>query len=174
MAFQAVDAPMLLGARSFYRCYVLPPGLVRNSLHNLLNHHSIAMGLRSYFKPKKAPASIEGTPAGNADPPANSSAASAIDYSINASKVSLYNDEVQRDIIINFLFQKQCTGMWIQDVAGTSEGVILKQANNNFLTMPFTLHGSPLHNAIISLNAKVRESPPLLMVRQVLMINRLL
>ena len=109
--------------------------------------------LKSYFKPKKA---SEAAPGDHA-PEAQSSGVSTINVSVN-TKASLYTDEVQRDIILSYLFQKQCISMWIQDLAGSSEGVILKHARNEFLTMPLTLKGSPYHKAIISLNAKVAHS----------------
>lgn len=106
--------------------------------------------LKSYFKPKQAPE----VALGDRTPEVQSSGVSTINVSVN-TKASLYSDEVQRDIILSYLFQKQCISMWIQDLAGSSEGVVLKHARNEFLTMPLTLKGSPYHKAIISLNAKV-------------------
>ncbi|USW56169.1 Putative glycosyltransferase 2, nucleotide-diphospho-sugar transferase [Septoria linicola] len=109
--------------------------------------------LKSYFKPNKAPASINQVPSGEHSTELPSSGVSTINVSVN-TKDSLYSDEVQRDIILSYLFQKQCISMWIQDLAGTTEGVILKHARNEFLTMPITLKGSAFHYAMIALNVK--------------------
>ncbi|KAF2170004.1 hypothetical protein M409DRAFT_64391 [Zasmidium cellare ATCC 36951] len=108
------------------------------------------MGLRSYFRPKKAAASID-EDAGAV--PVSSSAASNSDVSMT-SKDTIYNDNVQRDIIVSYLFQRQCTSMWIQDVAGTTEGVILKRTNNDFLALPISLKGTMFQKAVMSLNTK--------------------
>jgi hypothetical protein len=115
----------------------------------------VIMGLKSYFKPHKAIATPEAVTPGNASTAPASSGVSAVDGFVS-HKTSLYSEETQRDIILSYLFQKQCLSMWIQDTAGATEGVILKQSRDTFLTMPVSLQGSLLHRAIIALNAKVR------------------
>jgi hypothetical protein len=112
------------------------------------------MGLKSYFKPKKATVSVEDVTPGNVNTVPSSSGVSTIDDAIS-HRGSLYSSETQRDIILSYLFQKQCLSMWIQDLAGNNEGVILRQSRDSFLTMPVSLKGSQLQSAMIALNARV-------------------
>ncbi|GIZ37748.1 hypothetical protein CKM354_000118400 [Cercospora kikuchii] len=111
------------------------------------------MGVWSYFKPGKKVAGGDVSPADAVNSTPTSTA--ALDNAESVSgKDSLYSNDVQRDIILSYLFQRQCTSMWIQDVAGTNEGVMLKNARNDFLTMPLTLKGSLLQQAVSALNTK--------------------
>lgn len=133
----------------------LVPPIVLSLVSGRTTLGTSTMGVWSYFKPGKKVAGGDVSPADAVNSTPTSTA--ALDNAESVSgKDSLYSNDVQRDIILSYLFQRQCTSMWIQDVAGTNEGVMLKNARNDFLTMPLTLKGSLLQQAVSALNTKVR------------------
>jgi hypothetical protein len=60
--------------------------------------------------------------------------------------------------MVNYLYQQQCSHLWVGDGNGESEGVLLRKARNHYLACPPQLANSPLAIACAELNVQVRRT----------------
>lgn len=126
------------------------------------------MGLKNYFKPKASPEppsalaptemSEKKTPFGdnmemsvNTTPRFGSSRASLAP----STRSSTYVDEIKHEVMVNYLYQQQCSHLWVNDVSGMYEGVLLRKSRNNYIACPPQLADSPFATACAALNAPV-------------------
>lgn len=73
--------------------------------------------------------------------------------SFNSS--SSHIDDIKHEVMVNFLYQQQCSHMWIGEQSGQVEGVLLRKARGNYLACPPDLSRSAFHSAAVALNIQV-------------------
>ena len=123
------------------------------------------MGLKNYFKSSK-PSIDQGIPPtekeelavpGTESPPkypgwgsyANGSSRASIAPSVEGGSLV---DGIKQEVLVNYLFQQQCTSRWIGDGAGDREGVLVRKSKNEFLTCPPDLRESVFGRSCMALN----------------------
>lgn len=137
------------------------------------------MGLGSYFKASKPTASVAYTPAQQVSdtmtempPPGLSQRPSTTnlhrDSRYGSSKASIapstrsnkssFIDDIKHEVMVNYLYQQQCSHLWVSDGGGESEGVLLRKARNHYLACPPQLATSAFAAACAELNVQVLES----------------
>lgn len=75
--------------------------------------------------------------------------------STNLSAASMFLDDIKHEVMVNYLFQQQCSMLWVGDGAGESEGVILRKARGRYMACPPSLGHSPFAMACAALNVQV-------------------
>lgn len=60
--------------------------------------------------------------------------------------------------MVNHLFQQQCKKLWVSEVSGEMEGVILRKARGNYLACPPNLIHSSFAYYCSQMNMPVRLS----------------
>jgi hypothetical protein len=58
--------------------------------------------------------------------------------------------------MVNYLYQQQCSRLWVSDGCGEIEGVLLRKARNHYLACPPALIGSAFAMACAYLNVQVQ------------------
>lgn len=117
------------------------------------------MGLLSYFKTSTKVAaetrekqSIEVTN-NNSGVLVNSATTSILnDKFDNAQRV----DDIRHQVILNYLWQKQQGLMWVTDVTGILEGVMVRKNRTEYICKPSLLSESEFGKAMATLNVQVR------------------
>lgn len=64
-------------------------------------------------------------------------------------------DEIKHQVVLNHLFQHQCSSLWIRDVNQQSEGVLVRKRRNEYLFKPPGLANSQFAEAMMMLNVQV-------------------
>lgn len=64
--------------------------------------------------------------------------------------------------MVNYLYQQQCSHLWVNDASGMYEGVLLRKSRNNYMACPPQLADSPFATACAALNVPVSLQPLLL------------
>lgn len=64
-------------------------------------------------------------------------------------------DEIKHEVMVNFLFQKQCSSLWIGDGGGVMEGVMLRKSKGVYLSCPAQLADTTFGRACIAMNVQV-------------------
>jgi hypothetical protein len=64
-------------------------------------------------------------------------------------------DEIKHQVVINHLYQHQCSSLWIRDIGQDLEGVMVRKRRNDYLYKPRTLEGSSFARAMSMLNVQV-------------------
>ena len=64
-------------------------------------------------------------------------------------------DDIKHEVMVNYLYQQQCSHLWVSDGSGESEGVLLRKARNHYLACPSQLANSPFAIACAELNVQV-------------------
>jgi hypothetical protein len=60
--------------------------------------------------------------------------------------------------MVNYLYQQQCSHLWVSDGSGEVEGVLLRKSKNTYMACPPQLGGSAFAAACAALNVQVRTS----------------
>lgn len=123
------------------------------------------MGLKNYFMSSKSTADPHTQPTEKLEqsvtptgaPPtysvrdsyANASSSASLAPSAHAGNVV---DGIRREVLVNYLFQQQCTSRWIGNGVGDYEGVMVRQMKNDFLFCPPDLHDSVFGRCCMALN----------------------
>jgi hypothetical protein len=126
------------------------------------------MGLGSYFKAKKpepAPAVMtEKTPAATSphhsynmelQPPTSRFGSSRNSISNRSTQSSTFLDDIKHEVMVNYLYQQQCSHLWVSDGSGEIEGVLLRKSRNTYMACPPQLGSSPFAAACAALNVQV-------------------
>jgi hypothetical protein len=71
------------------------------------------------------------------------------------STQSSYLDEIKHEVVVNYLYQQQCSRLWVSDGSGEVEGILLRKARNQYLACPPALAGSVFAMACAELNVQV-------------------
>lgn len=132
------------------------------------------MGFMSYFKPKAAASSAasKSSPAGEAElekaPPSPVHPAhdpdllstprfgSSGNSMSGRSFQSSHMEDIKHEVMVNYLYQQQCSHLWVSDQSGHLEGVLLRKNRGNYMACPPDLAGSEFLRACSVLNVHVR------------------
>src|SRR5947209_8604179 len=71
------------------------------------------------------------------------------------SAQSSYLDEIKHEVMVNYLYQQQCSRLWVSDGSGEVEGVLLRKARNQYLACPPALTNSVFAVVCAELNVRV-------------------
>ncbi|KAL2168753.1 hypothetical protein VTG60DRAFT_6862 [Thermothelomyces hinnuleus] len=63
-------------------------------------------------------------------------------------------DEIKHEVMVNYLYQQQCSHLWISDGSGEIEGVLLRKARGQYMACPPQLVNSPFAAACTALNVQ--------------------
>lgn len=132
------------------------------------------MGLKNYFKPAGPPAS---SPSPHTIAPimseklpphlvGNPETSAAVTPRFGSSRASLapstnsstYVDEIKHEVMVNYLYQQQCSHLWVNENSADFEGVLLRKSRNSYMSCPPQLVNSTFGMACAALNVQV--SPP--------------
>lgn len=75
------------------------------------------------------------------------------------SSRSVFLDEIKHEIMINHIYQQQCSHLWVSDSSGECEGVLLRRSRGRYLACPQSLLDSTLARMCEELNVPVRKNP---------------
>lgn len=67
-------------------------------------------------------------------------------------------DEIKHEVMVNYLYQQQCSHLWVSDGSGDLEGVLLRKSRNHYMTCPPQLANSPFAIACAALNCQVSQA----------------
>ncbi|KAN0119801.1 Glycosyl transferase family group 2 domain containing protein [Hyaloscypha variabilis] len=128
------------------------------------------MGLGGYFKAKKpepapaAPVMTEKTPAATSSPhhsynmelqpPTSRFGSSRNSISNRSTQSSTFLDDIKHEVMVNYLYQQQCSHLWVSDGSGEIEGVLLRKSKNTYMACPPQLGSSPFAAACAALNVQ--------------------
>jgi hypothetical protein len=76
--------------------------------------------------------------------------------SARSHQSSLFLDEIKHEVMVNYLYQQQCSQLWVSDGSGEVEGVLLRKARGLYMACPPQLGNSVFAQACASLNVQVR------------------
>ena len=76
-------------------------------------------------------------------------------FSSARSLQSMMMDDIKHEVMVNYLFQQQCSALWVGDGSGNIEGVMLRKARNFYMSCPPQLVDSPFGIACAALNVQV-------------------
>ncbi|MCJ1308482.1 hypothetical protein MMC25_002135 [Agyrium rufum] len=131
------------------------------------------MGIGSYFKPKGKKQVAEAAAVASAQMnekavyPSQSyrdnmemTPRSPTNYSSRASiapstRSSYFVDEIKHEVMCNYLYQQQCSSLWVSDGSGDIEGVLLRKTRGQYIACPPQLAMSPFASACSALNVAV-------------------
>ena len=71
---------------------------------------------------------------------------------------SMFLDDIKHEVMVNYLYQQQCSHLWVADGSGEIEGVLLRKARGQYMACPPQLGNSPFAMACAALNVQVRTS----------------
>jgi len=125
------------------------------------------MGIGSYFKankPEPAPAVMtEKTPPATSphhsynmelQPPTSRFGSSRNSISNRSTQSSTFLDDIKHEVMVNYLYQQQCSHLWVSDGSGEIEGVLLRKSRNTYMACPPQLGSSPFAAACAALNVQ--------------------
>ncbi|GFP57349.1 hypothetical protein ACSS6W_010370 [Trichoderma asperelloides] len=67
---------------------------------------------------------------------------------------SLFLDDIKHEVMVNYLYQQQCSQLWVSDGSGEIEGVLLRKARGHYMACPAQLASSPFALACAALNVQ--------------------
>lgn len=68
---------------------------------------------------------------------------------------SVFLDDIKHEVMVNYLYQQQCSQLWVSDGSGEVEGVLLRKARGHYMACPPQLGNSPFAMACAALNVQV-------------------
>jgi len=89
-------------------------------------------------------------PFGSGRPPSTSS------RSLKSQASSMFLDDIKHEVMVNYLYQQQCSHLWVSDGSGEVEGVLLRKTRGQYMACPPNLGTSPFAFACAALNVQVR------------------
>ena len=128
------------------------------------------MGLKNYFKANKAAAPEATSPTSRTSPIQEKNPRGFTDSlemnptpRFGSSRASLapstrsstFVDEIKHEVMCNYLYQQQCSHLWVSDGSGELEGVLLRKSRNQYMACPPQLASSDFARACAALNCQV-------------------
>jgi hypothetical protein len=131
------------------------------------------MGLGGYFRAKPAGEKTGGGKTGNLtietppamlnrpgsdmelQPPTPKFGSSRNSLSARSTQSSAFLDDIKHEVMVNYLYQQQCSHLWVSDGSGEIEGVLLRKSRGHYMACPPQLGSSPFTMACASLNVQV-------------------
>jgi len=71
------------------------------------------------------------------------------------SQQSYWMEDIKHEVMVNYLFQQQCSALWVGDGSGQVEGVLLRKSRGYYMSCPPQLIESPFGHAIAQMNCQV-------------------
>lgn len=71
---------------------------------------------------------------------------------------TIFLDEIKHEVMVNYLYQQQCSRLWVSDGSGEIEGVLLRKARGQYMACPPQLVDSAFAAACTALNVRVCPS----------------
>ncbi|KAF3026606.1 hypothetical protein E8E14_014357 [Neopestalotiopsis sp. 37M] len=65
---------------------------------------------------------------------------------------SVFMDDIKHEVMVNYLYQQQCSHLWVSDGSGEVEGVLLRKVRGQYMACPPQLADSPFAAAATALN----------------------
>jgi hypothetical protein len=81
--------------------------------------------------------------------------------SVRSNGSSMFIDEIKHEVMVNYLYQQQCSQLWVSDGSGEVEGVLLRKTRGHYMACPPQLGNSSFAMACAALNVQVRSTTPL-------------
>ncbi|KAK3904015.1 glycosyl transferase family group 2-domain-containing protein [Staphylotrichum tortipilum] len=72
--------------------------------------------------------------------------------SMRSTGSSVFLDDIKHEVMVNYLYQQQCSHLWVSDGSGEIEGVLLRKARGQYMACPPQLGNSPFAMACAALN----------------------
>ena len=72
-----------------------------------------------------------------------------------STRSSTFMDDIKHEVMCNYLYQQQCSHLWVSDGSGELEGILLRKSRNNYIACPPQLAESPIARATAALNCQV-------------------
>jgi hypothetical protein len=130
------------------------------------------MGLGGYFRAKPAgektggktgnltietPSEMLNRPGSDMElqPPTPKFGSSRNSLSARSTQSSAFLDDIKHEVMVNYLYQQQCSHLWVSDGSGEIEGVLLRKSRGQYMACPPQLGSSPFTMACASLNVQV-------------------
>lgn len=124
------------------------------------------MGLGSYFKAKKPESSmpsisekveapVESPVETGTQSPNVLSGSSRNSLSGRSVGSSAFMDDIKHEVMVNYLYQQQCSRLWVSDGSGELEGVLLRKSRNVYLSCPPPLVNSLFAASCAAMNVHV-------------------
>ncbi|XMA09031.1 hypothetical protein WAI453_001822 [Rhynchosporium graminicola] len=126
------------------------------------------MGLGSYFKAKKPEPPVSAVM--TEKPPSSSSPQNSINMALQppqsrfgsarnsisnrSTQSSTFLDDIKHEVMVNYLYQQQCSHLWVSDGSGEIEGVLLRKSKNTYMACPPQLGNSAFASACAALNVQ--------------------
>ncbi|KAF7559604.1 hypothetical protein G7046_g4537 [Stylonectria norvegica] len=70
------------------------------------------------------------------------------------SQGSMFLDDIKHEVMVNYLYQQQCSMLWVGDGSGEAEGVMLRKSRGRYMACPAALGHSPFAMACAALNVQ--------------------
>jgi hypothetical protein len=130
------------------------------------------MGIKDYFKGRSEEVSeaekrsttsggrtdnIEMAPSPQLGVPSPMYASSRNSYSAPSTRSSTFIDDIKHEVMVNYLYQQQCSHLWVSDGSGELEGVLLRKTRGNYMACPQQLAQSAFATACNALNVQVSQ-----------------
>lgn len=80
--------------------------------------------------------------------------------SARSHQSSVFLDEIKHEVMVNYLYQQQCSQLWVSDGSGEVEGVLLRKSRGVYMACPPQLGNSAFAQACAALNVQVRPLSP--------------
>ncbi|AEO64878.1 uncharacterized protein THITE_2111232 [Thermothielavioides terrestris NRRL 8126] len=74
--------------------------------------------------------------------------------SVKSTGSSLFLDDIKHEVMVNYLYQQQCSHLWVSDGSGEIEGVLLRKSRGQYMACPPQLGNSPFAAACAALNVQ--------------------
>ncbi|KZF20770.1 hypothetical protein L228DRAFT_213107 [Xylona heveae TC161] len=72
-----------------------------------------------------------------------------------STRSSTMLDDIKHEVMVNYLYQQQCSRLWVSDGSGEMEGVLLRKSRGNYMACPPQLAQSLFAAACAALNVQV-------------------
>ncbi|KAJ4298359.1 hypothetical protein N0V88_003388 [Collariella sp. IMI 366227] len=72
--------------------------------------------------------------------------------SVRSNGSSMFLDDIKHEVMVNYLYQQQCSHLWVSDGSGEIEGVLLRKSRGQYMACPPQLGSSPFAAACAALN----------------------
>jgi hypothetical protein len=66
----------------------------------------------------------------------------------------MFLDDIKHEVMVNYLYQQQCSHLWVSDGSGEIEGVVLRKTRGQYMACPPQLGSSPFAAACAALNVQ--------------------
>ncbi|UNI13811.1 hypothetical protein JDV02_000516 [Purpureocillium takamizusanense] len=71
-----------------------------------------------------------------------------------STRSSMFLDDIKHEVMVNYLYQQQCSQLWVSDGSGEIEGVLLRKSRGHYMACPPQLGNSPFAMACSAMNVQ--------------------